>query len=48
MFFEWTMLLLIPGMLFAFYAQWRVKSTFDRFAKVRTPSGADVRICTRT
>ncbi len=39
MFFEWTMLLLIPGMLFAFYAQWKVKSTFDRFAKVRTPSG---------
>lgn len=39
MFFEWTMLLLIPGMLFAFYAQWKVKSTFDRYARVRTPSG---------
>ena len=39
MFFDWTMLLLIPGMLFAFYAQWRVNSTFSRYAQVRTPSG---------
>jgi len=38
-FFDWTMLLLIPGMLFAFYAQWKVSSTFDRYSKVRTPSG---------
>ena len=39
MFFDWTLLLLIPGMLFAFYAQWKVSSTFDRYFRVRTPSG---------
>jgi uncharacterized protein len=39
MFFDWTMLLLVPGMLFAFYAQWKVSSTFNRYAQVRTPSG---------
>jgi uncharacterized protein len=38
-FFDWTMLLLIPGMLFAFYAQWKVSSTFARYSQVRTPSG---------
>ena len=39
MFFDWTMFLLIPGMLFAFWAQWRVKSTFDKYAQVRTTGG---------
>jgi len=39
MFFDWTMLLLVPGMLFAFYARWKVSSTFKRYAQVRTPSG---------
>lgn len=38
-FFDWTMLLLIPGMLFAFWAQWRVTSTFRKFAQVRTSGG---------
>jgi Zn-dependent membrane protease YugP len=38
-FFDWTILLLIPGMLFAFYAQWKVTSTFEKYSKVRTQAG---------
>ncbi len=39
MFFEPTMLLLIPGMLFAFFAQWKVTSTFKKYAQVRSSGG---------
>ncbi len=39
MFFDWTMLLLIPGMLFAFWAQWKVTSTFKKYSQVRTRGG---------
>jgi Zn-dependent membrane protease YugP len=39
MFFDWTMFLLIPGMLFAFWAQWKVSSTFDKYAQVPTRGG---------
>lgn len=38
-YFDWTVLILIPGMLFAFWAQMRVKSTFDRYSKQATHSG---------
>jgi len=34
-----TFLLLIPAMLFALWAQWRVKSTFERYSKVRAANG---------
>ncbi len=39
MFFDPTMLLLIPGMLFAFFAQWKVTSTFKKYAQVRSSGG---------
>ncbi|MDM7925306.1 MAG: zinc metallopeptidase [bacterium] len=39
MFFDSTMLLLVPVMIFAFWAQSRVKSTFAKFSKVQASSG---------
>jgi hypothetical protein len=39
MFFDSTMLLLIPGMLLAFFAQWKVTSTFKQYAQVRSSGG---------
>lgn len=36
---DWTILVLIPAMIFAFWAQIRVKSTFDKYAKVRNRRG---------
>ena len=38
-FFDPTMLLLIPALLLSFWAQMRVKSTFDRFSQVRARGG---------
>ncbi len=34
MFFDWTMILLIPGIVFAMIAQAKVKSTFAKYSKV--------------
>jgi len=44
-FYDSTMLLLIPGIILAFYAQTKVKSTFERFSKVNSvkrTTGAEV------
>ena len=38
-FFDWTFLLLIPAMIFAMWAQFRVKGTFERWSRVRAASG---------
>jgi len=38
-FWDWTMVLLIPGMLFAFFAQWKVTSTFKELSQVRSSTG---------
>lgn len=38
-FFDPTFLLLIPAMIFAFWAQWRVQSTYQKFAQVRASNG---------
>ncbi|GHV44513.1 zinc metallopeptidase [Synergistales bacterium] len=38
-FFDSTMLFLIPALLFAFLAQMRVKSTFERYSRVTTRRG---------
>ena len=38
-FFDPTMILLIPALLLSFWAQMRVKSTFDRFSRVRPRGG---------
>ena len=36
---DWTVLILIPAMIFAFWAQIRVKSTFNKYAKVYNRRG---------
>ena len=34
-----TFILLIPAMAFAFWAQWKVKSTFEQYSRVRAANG---------
>jgi Zn-dependent membrane protease YugP len=38
-FWDPTLLIILPGMAFALWAQWRVSSTFNRYAQVRSMSG---------
>ena len=38
-FWDSTMLLLIPALLFGVWAQWKVKSTFKRYSKIHSTSG---------
>ena len=38
-FFDPTMILLIPALIFAFWAQWKVQHTYQRFSKVRAANG---------
>lgn len=38
-YYDWTMILIIPGLLLGLYAQFKVKSTFARYSRVRTKSG---------
>lgn len=38
-FFDWTMILLIPGLLLGMYAQFKVSRTFEKYSKVRAQSG---------
>lgn len=38
-FFDWTIFLLIPAMIFAMWAQFKVKSTFDKYSRVRAANG---------
>lgn len=37
-YFDWTLLIVIPGMLFTFWAQYKVKSTFSRYTREILPS----------
>jgi Zn-dependent membrane protease YugP len=37
--FDSTMLLLIPALIFAFWAQWKVQHTYSKFLKVRAANG---------
>jgi Zn-dependent membrane protease YugP len=37
--FDRTMLLMLPAFAFAMWAQWKVKSTFERFSRVRAANG---------
>ncbi len=39
-YFDSTMLLLIPALIFSMWAQFRVKGTFDRFSRVHSRKGA--------
>ena len=38
-FFDPTMILLIPALMFAFWAQWKVQHTYQKFSKVRAANG---------
>lgn len=38
-YYDWTMILVIPGLLLGLYAQFKVKSAFDRYSRIRTKSG---------
>lgn len=38
-FWDPTMLLLIPAMILAFYAQWKVQSTYRKFSEIASASG---------
>ena len=38
-FFDPTMMLLIPALIFAFWAQWKVQSTYRKFSQVRAANG---------
>jgi Zn-dependent membrane protease YugP len=38
-FFDRTMFLLLPAMAFAMWAQWKVKSTYDQWSRVRAANG---------
>ncbi len=35
-YYDWTILILIPGMIFAMWAQIKVKTTFEKYSKVPT------------
>jgi Zn-dependent membrane protease YugP len=37
--FDPTMVLLIPAMIFAFWAQWKVQNTYQKYARVRAANG---------
>jgi Zn-dependent membrane protease YugP len=37
--FDRTFILLIPAMVFAMWAQWKVQSTFEKFSRVRATNG---------
>ena len=37
--FDWTILLVIPGLLVSLWAQIKVKSTFDKYSKIYTNKG---------
>ncbi|MBE5779201.1 MAG: zinc metallopeptidase [Clostridiales bacterium] len=39
MYFDWTMLLMIPGLLLGLWAQFRVKNAFHEYSQVSTRSG---------
>ncbi len=38
-YFDWTMLLVLPGLLLGMWAQYKVKSSFQKYSKVYSASG---------
>ncbi len=38
-YFDWTILIVLPAMIFAFWAQIKVSSTFDKYSKTSTARG---------
>ena len=40
LYFDWTMILLIPGLLLGLWAQFKVKSAYAKYGKIRSSHGA--------
>ena len=38
-YYDWTMILVIPGLLLGMWAQFKVKSAFDKYQRVLSRSG---------
>ena len=38
-YFDWTVLIVVPALFFSIWAQMNVKSTFDKYSKIRTKRG---------
>jgi len=38
-YYDWTMVLILPGLIFSIWAQWKVKSTYSKYSRVGTRSG---------
>lgn len=38
-FFDWTMIIVIPGLLLAMYAQMKVSTTYERYSRIAAASG---------
>ena len=38
-YYDWTLLIVMPAMLFALWAQFKVKSTFEKYSAIITRSG---------
>lgn len=39
LYFDYTMILLLPGLILGLWAQWKVKSAYEKYAKVTTRRG---------
>lgn len=39
MFFDWTMVLLVPGIILALWAQWKTSSTFKKYSQIGNARG---------
>jgi Zn-dependent membrane protease YugP len=39
MLFDWTIVLLIPALILAMWAQWRVQHTYQKYSRIRAASG---------
>ena len=46
-FYDWTMILVLPGLLLAIFAQSKISSTYNRFSRVHARSGLTAAECAR-
>lgn len=46
-FYDWTMLLVLPGLLLALYAQAKISSTYNRFSNIHARAGLTAAECAR-
>ena len=46
-FYDWTMILVLPGLLLALYAQAKISSTYNRFSSIHARAGLTAAECAR-